>query len=344
MKNKNKRIIKFIIFIEIIVYIAVTAILFFNSKQSVFSYLIPQISLILIFITIFASDRKSKVIFFKDILVLLDNMADNEISEERNTNENNYFSKIYHRIYKVYDILQANRETITEDKTNLQTYISDISHQIKTPVTNLKLLNTALMEYTITGEEQKKYLVIQNNQIEKIDFLIKSLTIASRLENKLINLSPQKASINQTIIAALEEIVIAAEKKEIEITFNNSNEYLITHDPKWTEEALVNILDNSVKYTLQKGSINILLEQTEAHIKISVSDTGIGIKEEDIPRIFKRFWRGNSTVTQGNGLGLYIAREIITLQGGYIVVDSTPDTKTCFSIYLPTKNYIDLST
>ena len=126
-----------------------------------------------------------------------------------------------------------------------------------------------------------------------------------------------------------------AEKKEIEVYYDNSTDYIVLHDPKWTSEALFNVMENAIKYTPQNGKLNILLSRTEKYVKISIKDTGIGIPPADLTNIFIRFWRGNTNILEGNGIGLYLCKQIISLQHGYILVNSIVNTGSEFEIYIP---------
>lgn len=117
--------------------------------------------------------------------------------------------------------------------------------------------------------------------------------------------------------------------------YDNTTDYIVLHDPKWTSEALFNVMENAIKYTPQNGKLTILLNRTEKYIKISIKDTGIGIPPADLSNIFIRFWRGNTNISEGNGIGLYLCKQIITLQHGYILVNSNVNSGSEFEIFLP---------
>lgn len=249
--------------------------------------------------------------------------------------DNTYISQTFHHLNRLYDILQAQQHSIEKEKNKLQSFVSDISHQLKTPITNLKLLQEALKQADLPPETYQNYLDAQKKQLEKIDFLIQSLLKTAQLENGLIHLQPGITSIESTILSSLEGILIPAEKKNIEIHYDNTKDYTILHDPKWTSEALFNIMENAIKYTPPYGKLIISLNQTEKYIKISIKDTGIGIPPTELPKIFTRFWRGNTKILEGNGIGLYLCKQIITLQHGYILVNSTLNLGTEFQVFLP---------
>lgn len=158
----------------------------------------------------------------------------------------------------------------------------------------------------------------------------------SRLETSLIHLEVKPARIFDTLFQALSQVGAKAEFKEIQLSCSCDEDLVVSHDPKWTQEALFNILDNAVKYTPEGGRITVNTEVWEMFTKIDISDTGIGIAREHYEDIFKRFYReGKVHLEEGVGIGLYLSRQIITRQGGYIRVSSKEGEGTTFSVFLP---------
>ncbi len=273
--------------------------------------------------------------FFTNLFVMMDKMMNGEAAQNFDHIDDTYISQIYHQLNRLYDVLQMQQSSIEREKSKVQSFVSDISHQLKTPLTNLHLLQEALKQPGISPEEYQDHLEKQGKQLDKIDFLIRALLKTSQLENGLIQIQPREASISQTILSALEGILVPAEKKEIEVYYDNTTDYIVLHDPKWTSEALFNVMENAVKYTPRNGKLTILLNRTEKYVKISIKDTGIGIPPADLSNIFIRFWRGNTNILEGNGIGLYLCKQIITLQHGYILVNSTVDSGSEFEIFIP---------
>ena len=221
----------------------------------------------------------------------------------------------------------------------MQELISDISHQVKTPIANLKMLDATLLEQTVTPEKQREFLVAMDSQLDKLDFLMQAMIKTSRLETGVISLQPQPQAIYDTLAAALGGILLNAEQKKIAVTVDCPDcpeTVIAAHDRKWTTEALFNILDNAVKYTPEGGKVHVAVVCWEMYVKIDISDTGIGIPEQHQGTIFKRFYRESSVHdAPGIGIGLYLAREIITRQGGFIRVSSELGTGSTFSVFLP---------
>ncbi len=248
------------------------------------------------------------------------------------------FARISYRLTRLYGIMQENRRKVDAERQELQMLVSDVSHQVKTPISNLKMVTDTLLSKPVTEEEQREFLQGIRNQTDKLEFLFQALVKTSRLETGAIRLEKKDALLIDTLAMALSGIVYAAEKKDICVTVDCPEDLRLSHDSKWTAEALFNLLDNAVKYTPVGGAIRISVEQWEMYVKLRVSDTGKGIPESNQAAIFRRFYREEGVhEQQGMGIGLYLAREIVTRQGGYIKVVSEPGKGSEFSIMLPTR-------
>ena len=172
------------------------------------------------------------------------------------------------------------------------------------------------------------------NQSEKLRFLIDSLVKLSRLENGIIALTVQHAPLQPMLQSIAEQYAVKANEKGLSLHLRDTDAFA-SIDTKWTAEALDNIVDNAIKYT-EKGSITISTVSYEMFVRIDISDSGIGISESEQPQIFARFYRSkNVQENEGVGIGLYLARQIITDEGGYIKVASAPGKGSTFSIFLP---------
>ena len=278
---------------------------------------------------------KRLAIFSNDMCSLLDNMI---IGKEcvQNTDSETVFTKIAHRLFRLYDIMQENRRNVDAERKELQTLVSDISHQVKTPVSNLKMVTDTLLTKDVSAQEQENFLQGIKEQVEKLDFLLQALVKCSRLETGTISLEKRVCRLFDTLAQAMGGIVYAAEKKEIAVSVDCPEYLTLSHDSKWTAEALFNLLDNAVKYTPEGGSISVSVVAWELYVEIKVTDTGKGISESNQAAIFRRFYREEEVHDQqGVGIGLYLAREIVTRQGGYIKVISEPGQGSAFSIMLP---------
>ena len=287
-------------------------------------------------LTVVFSKRLS--VFTKELCRAMDQMISGSGEPVRAVDSETLFARISYRLSRLYDIMQENRRKVDKERQELQMLVSDVSHQVKTPVSNLKMVTDTLLSKSVTEKERREFLQGIQNQTDKLEFLFQALVKTSRLETGAIRMEKKDAPLIDTLAMACSGIVYAAEKKDICVTVDCPEGILLSHDSKWTAEAVFNLLDNAVKYTPVGGAIRISVEQWEMYVKLSVSDTGKGISESNQASIFRRFYREEEVhEQQGVGIGLYLTREIVTRQGGYIKVASEPGQGSEFSIMLPTR-------
>ncbi|NSC27838.1 sensor histidine kinase [Agathobacter rectalis] len=276
--------------------------------------------------------------FTSNLCRTLDNMIDGNEELQKSNDSETLFARINHRLIRLYEIMQENRHKVDMERQELQMLISDISHQVKTPVSNLQMVTDTLLTKPVSEEERMDFLQGIRSQTDKLDFLFQALVKTSRLETGAIRLEKKDSSLFHTLAQAMSSIVYAAEKKEIAVSVDCPENLIISHDSKWTSEALFNLLDNAVKYTPPGGKISVSVVLWEMYVELKVTDTGKGISESNQASIFRRFYREEEVhEQQGVGIGLYLAREIVTRQGGYIKVVSEPGHGSEFSIMLPVR-------
>ena len=276
--------------------------------------------------------------FTSNLCRTLDNMIDGNEELQKSNDSETLFARINHRLIRLYEIMQENRHKVDMERQELQMLISDISHQVKTPVSNLQMVTDTLLTKPVSEEERMDFLQGIRSQTDKLDFLFQALVKTSRLETGAIRLEKKDSSLFHTLAQAMSSIVYAAEKKEIAVSVDCPENLIISHDSKWTSEALFNLLDNAVKYTPLGGKISVSVVQWEMYVEVKVTDTGKGISESNQAAIFRRFYREEEVNDQqGVGIGLYLAREIVTRQGGYIKVVSELGQGSEFSIMLPVR-------
>lgn len=228
------------------------------------------------------------------------------------------------------------KQNLESEKANIKGLISDISHQTKTPMANIKLYSELLSEQLEEDSMEAELLEQIQAQAQKLEFLIQALTKLSRLETNILEVVPVKSQVKPLLESAVEEIRKKAEKKEIQIKIEMDFEAEAVFDRKWTEEALYNLLDNAVKYSPAGSEVLISTKLYEMWCVIAVSDRGRGISEEEIPKIFGRFYRAKEVQQEeGVGIGLYLVREILQKEGGFIKVNSEVGKGSAFLCYLP---------
>ena len=285
-------------------------------------------------LTLFFAKRLSR--FTNDLCQTMDSMISGGQEPARAEDRETIFARISYRLSRLYGILQENRRKVDEERRELQTLVSDISHQVKTPVANLKMVTDTLLAKPVTEQERRDFLQGIRSQTDKLEFLVQSMGKASRLETGAVTLEKKDVPLLDTLAQAMSGIVYGAEQKGISVEVQCPEDLRVSHDSKWTAEALFNLLDNAVKYTPAGGKISVSVEQWEMHVKLDVTDTGKGIPESRQAAIFRRFYREEEVHDQpGVGIGLYLAREIVTRQGGYIKVTSEVGRGSTFSVFLP---------
>lgn len=276
---------------------------------------------------------------------MIDEAMDGTFSE--NDYEETELSKLEVKWKRFLTSAKLSNEKIWEERENIKELVSDISHQTKTPLANILLYAQLLEEQNLDQTSQNLVSEIVK-QSEKLEFLIQSLVKTSRLETGTFQFEPKNQEVFRMLKEIAEQAKQKAEKRNMQISLPEfkrnrkkdlgyaTEKMQAVYDQKWTAEALYNILDNAVKYGMENSTIEILVREYEMFVCIMICNEGKGIPEEEIPLIFQRFYRGkNAGEAEGVGIGLYLARQIVEEQGGYIRVNSKRDGKNLFSVYLP---------
>ena len=225
-------------------------------------------------------------------------------------------------------------QKLQEEKDKIKALIGDISHQTKTPVANILLYAQLLTEQDLSPEGRDCAAALEG-QVEKLRALIEALVKTSRLETGVLALHPKAEPLAPVLEEAVAQFALKAEEKGITLMLAPTNAAAV-FDPKWTAEAVCNLLDNAVKYTPAGGTVTVEVIQYQMFCRINVSDTGPGIPEEERTKVFQRFYRSPAAYeTEGVGIGLYLTRQIAEGQGGYVKVSSRPGKGSKFSLYLP---------
>lgn len=218
--------------------------------------------------------------------------------------EDTLLSRLQHQLLKLRSILIKQNKLLDHEKQQIKALISDISHQIKTPVASANTFVQLLNDDTLSEEERKEYITILQLSLEELTFLVNSLVKMSRLESGIIVLKPQKNSLNDIILQAVKSVYSKAKAKNITIMFDCEQDYTLHLDFNWTAEAITNVLDNAVKYTQNGGTVRLNMIEYASYLRLDITDNGIGIPEEEQAQIFNRFYRGKySAGVDGVGIG-----------------------------------------
>lgn len=270
------------------------------------------------------------------MLDTLDKMLDEAIRGEfrESLYDESRLSAMETRMAHYLSASAVSAKNLAEEKEKIKTLIGDISHQTKTPIANL-LLYAQLLEEQDLPPESRECAAALERQAEKLRFLIDALVKTSRLETGVLAMTPAVNPLRRVLESAAAQAAPKAEAKGVALTVE-STDLTARFDPKWTAEALYNLVDNAVKYTPAGGSVTLRARSYELFCRIDVADTGPGIPEVEQARIFQRFYRSPSVSgEEGVGIGLYLSRQIAAGQGGYLKVTSRPGEGSTFSLFLP---------
>ncbi|MFQ9076496.1 MAG: sensor histidine kinase [Faecalimonas sp.] len=248
--------------------------------------------------------------------------------------EDTLTARLQHQLLKLRNILTAQNEMLAQEKEQIKTLISDISHQIKTPIAAANTFAQLLSDKEVSDKERSEYIATLQISLEKLTFLTNSLIKMSRLESGIISLKPERNSLNDIVLQAVKTVYAKAKGKNITITFDCEQTFEALLDFNWTAEAITNVLDNAVKYTPNGGVVGLKITEYPSYLRLDISDNGIGIPEDEQAKVFGRFYRGKQSAgIDGVGIGLYLTRDIVNKQNGYIKVASD-ENGTTFSLFL----------
>ena len=283
----------------------------------------------------------------------LDAVLQGRKPEESADTQDSLLGKVNEKLGRTLHVLETKNEENLRGKQQMKELISDISHQTRTPVANQKIYLEILKDMDLPGEAME-FLNKLEHQTDRLDFLFQSLVKMSRLETGVIQIRKERGDLFDTLAGAMAAVVPAASKKGIALEVEgggeklsgetDKNRLLLSHDRKWTEEAVYNLLDNAVKYTPEGGRVTLCVEKKEIFTEIHVRDTGKGIALERQAQIFTRFYREPEVQDlEGLGIGLYLTRKIAELQGGYVEVRSEAGKGADFCLFLPNAGILTVS-
>lgn len=253
----------------------------------------------------------------------LQNLLDGKELDSKTNAEETMLSKISHQLLRIQTLFTGQRNRTQQERKELQELISEIAHQMRTPLTNLKNYTGFLEEeLDVNGSESEKlYLHAIRSSEEKLSFLTEHFIRISRLEHGIIQIQKEDQDYLQTLRNAVGQVFDQAKQKQIHFQFELPKKANALHDAGWLCEAIYNLLDNAVKYSAPNGTIEVSLKEEDLFLTLRIRDYGIGIDPGEENRIFQRFYRGNRVTTQeGFGIGLYLAREIVSQHGGILTV------------------------
>lgn len=318
----------------VIAAVSIGAVFFMENTSALMLFVICAFGILcgLLFLLDFLHNRYHDDLL-EQITLLIEALVEQQERIVFPENEDTLTARLQHQLLKLRNILTAQNQMLAQEKEQIKTLISDISHQIKTPVA-ANTFAQLLDDKELSDEERGEYIATLQTSLEKLTFLTNSLIKMSRLESGMISLKPEKNNLNDIILQAVKTVYAKAKEKNITITFDCVQNFEAVLDFNWTAEAIANVLDNAVKYTPSGGIVGLEITEYPSYLRPDISDNGIGIPEEEQAKIFGRFYRGKySAGIDGVGIGLYLTRDIIQKQHGYIKVRSDKNGSS-FSVFV----------
>lgn len=326
MLLRNKEI-KGILLLTIVTILMFSLIGLSNSPQVALVLLFEGI-LLVIFFLIFTSCRYKQI---QNLSKYLKRIRQGEHSLDIRDNEEGELSILKSEIYKVTNMLSEYNVKLKNDKVLLADNIADISHQLKTPLTSMMVMTDLLQDEELPREKRRQFTSKISSQLRRIEWLVTSLLTMSKLDIGVLDMRKEKIQTSDLIEASLEPILISLELRDISYKVYGG-ENIICCDQHWTVEAIVNILKNCMEHTKRGGHLEITSSDNPLYSEIKISDTGVGIKKEDLTNIFTRFYRGKNSSKDSVGIGLSMSKGIIKNQGGNITVESNVGKGSTFYV------------
>lgn len=274
--------------------------------------------------------KKSQDRKINEISNYMNSVLNGNYSLDIRSYEEGRLSILKNDIYKITVKLKEQTDMAINEKNNLEMILSDISHQIKTPLTSMYVINDLLKSDKLSKKEKIEFLNKNESQLERIEWLVTSLLKLSRLDNGFVKLKKEKVEVAKLIDNCLNPLLIPIELKNQNVVKQIDN-FEIDIDFNWFSEAIINILKNAHEHTNAFGTIKVEASDNSMYSSIIISDNGTGISKQDLPHIFERFYKGDNQ-KESIGIGLNMAKKIIDLSGGEINVLSTPSVGTTFII------------
>jgi len=241
---------------------------------------------------------------------------------------------LHSEIYKLVTQLKERYDGENKQKRYMVDMLSDISHQIKTPLTAITMMTELLKAPELSDEKRLDYVAKIDQQTKRITWFVRNLLTLSQLEADMLELKKEKESLKSILDSIMETFEIMAEVKDIQLTCDVPEEIIITCDRQWTTEAISNIVKNCIEHTPEGGSVSVQAIQHNIATEITITDTGEGISKEHLPYIFKRFYKAPGSSNSSVGIGLSMSKQIIMRQNGNITVESEVGTGSKFVIKL----------
>lgn len=265
---------------------------------------------------------------------LLDSVLSREMIVYSDVEEGEY-SALISKVKQIQEVLGSHVQGAEKEKEQVKSLVSNMSHQLKTPLANLSLYAEILGKEELAPDRRARFAGKLKRQVEKLGWITESLAKMVKLEQNIDGFEVKDTKIRQTILDAVDMVYEKLENKKIRLIMEPFEDIQLYHNRKWTAEVFVNLLENAVKYTREGGSVSIGVKTYEIYTEIRIADNGRGIRQEELTDIFKRFYRSREAEDiEGSGIGLYLSGLILEKEKGYMTVVSEYGEGSCFSVFL----------
>ena len=296
-------------------------------------YNILFIGLALSIILLYLKHEKDQNKEIKKIVKCIEEINKKNYSINIDENSEDELSILKNELYKITIMLKEDAENSKKDKLKLKDSLSDISHQLKTPLTSINImLDNILDNPDMDSNTKEKFIQNIKREITNISSLVGEILKLSKLDASVIKFEEQQVFIDDIVKSAISNVEMMAELKNINIEVNNRDNIKLVCDAKWQIEAITNVLKNCIEHSKDDSTITIDIDSNKIYKQITIKDNGEGIDEKDLPHIFERFYKGKNSSKDSVGIGLALAKTIIEKDNGSIKVDSKKGKQTTFVI------------
>ncbi len=286
-----------------------------------------------LFLTVFLLYQRHRGRELAEITRYLEALNRRDYRLEIDSNSDDELSVLKSEIYKTTVLLKESAENSLQDKRNLKDSLSDISHQLKTPLTSVLIMLDAMLDDPDIDEETRKdFLQSIKKEVTNLNFFINAILKLSRFDANTVHFHTQPVPIAELLEEVAQNLSILCDLRGVELNISGEQESVLVCDRKWQAEALTNIVKDCVEHSPQGSSVEICHQSNKLYCSIVITDHGTGISAEDLPHIFERFYRGSHAAHDSVGIGLALAKSIIETAGGRIYVKSVPGQGTSFEI------------
>lgn len=329
MHNKEFRIITFIS----LFFIGLTAYLLWPLSIPILVKAVILTGMCTMYITYLLTTRY-RFQKIKNYTAYLNRVQNGEYSLPIMESEEGELSILQHEMYKVIKRLIEQAELLQQKKEYLADALSNISHQLKTPLTSLLMMADLLNNPNLPEERRIQFTKNMISGLERMEWLIQALLKLSKLDSNTITMKREPVVVKELVHESIRELIVPLEEKGIHITVDGDDDVEFIGDYSWSLEAVSNIIKNCMEHTKTDGEIQIHFEKNRFYTLIKIKDTGEGIPKEDLPHIFERFYKGKNSSKDSVGIGLALAKEIFVRQQGMITVESEEKVGSEFTIKL----------